>query len=108
MGVTRFLVRSWRWRRLWVIDLEVYSKLTTVFGLLTLARNRVGFYLSAVPFRKFLNTHNIIFDQSVYLEDNYLHMARQVTGAELRLPVPAIRDAELEKPYIILNNTCSG
>jgi ADP-heptose:LPS heptosyltransferase len=108
MGVTRFLLRSWGWRRLWVIDLEVYSKLTTVFALLTLARNRAGFYLSAVPFRKFLNTHNIIFDQSVYLEDNYLHMARQVTGAELRLPVSAVREAELEKPYIILNNTCSG
>jgi ADP-heptose:LPS heptosyltransferase len=108
IGVTRFLLRSWRWRRLWVIDLEVYSKLTTVFALLTLARNRAGFYLSAVPFRKFLNTHNIIFDQSVYLEDNYLHMARAVTGGDLRPPLPAIRHAELEKPYILLNNTCSG
>ena len=107
-GVSTFLLRSWRWRHLWVIDLEVYSKLTTVFALLTLARNRFGFYLSAVPFRKYLNTHNIIFDQSLFLEDNYLYMARQVTGSGLCLPVAVSRPAELDKPYIILNNTCSG
>ena len=107
-GVTGFLLRAWSWRRLWVIDLEVYSKLTTVLALLTLARNRVGFYLSYVPFRRFLNTHNITFDQSVYLEDNYRYMARQVTGGDLPIFVPVTRQAELEKPYIILNNTCSG
>jgi ADP-heptose:LPS heptosyltransferase len=106
--VARFLLRTWRWRRLWVIDLEVYSKLTTALALLTLARNRVGFYLSYVPFRRFLNTHNITFDQSVHLEDNYRYMARQLTGAAIPVFVPAARQAELEKPYILLNNTCSG
>ncbi len=107
-GVTGFLLRAWSWRRLWVIDLEVYSKLTTVLALLTLARNRVGFYLSYVPFRRFLNTHNITFDQSEFLEDNYRYMAREVTGGALPIFVPAARQAELEKPFIILNNTCSG
>jgi ADP-heptose:LPS heptosyltransferase len=108
MGVGRFLSRAWRWRRLWVIDLEVYSKLTTVLALLTLARNRFGFYLAYVPFRRFLNTHNITFNQSVFLEENYRYLARQVTGGELPIFVPAVRQGELEKPYIILNNTCSG
>jgi ADP-heptose:LPS heptosyltransferase len=107
-GVTRFLMKAWRWRRLWVIDLEVYSKLTTVLALLTAARNRFGFYLSYVPFRRFLNTHNIAFDQSSFLEDNYRYLAFQVTGSALPIFVPAARYAELEKPYIILNNTCSG
>ncbi|HXB32665.1 MAG TPA: glycosyltransferase family 9 protein [Puia sp.] len=107
-GVVRFLLRAWSWRQLWVIDLEVYSKLTTVLALLTMARNRVGFYLSYVPFRRFLNTHNITFDQSAYLEDNYRYLARQLTGHPLPVFVPVVRQAELEKPYIILNNTCSG
>ena len=107
-GVARFLMRTWGWRRLWVIDLEVYSKLTTVLALLTLARNRFGFYLSYVPFRRFLNTHNITFNQSVVLEENYRYLARQVTGSELPIFVAAVRQAELEKPYILLNNTCSG
>ena len=106
--VLRFLFRSWRWRRLWVIDLEVYSKLTTVFALMTLARNRFGFYLSPVPFRKYLNTHNIVFDPDAFLEDNYDKMARDVTGKKPPAPIPATRSSHLDKPYIIVNNTCSS
>jgi ADP-heptose:LPS heptosyltransferase len=113
--MARFLLRTWRWRGLWVVDLEVYSKLTTVLALLTLARNRYGFYLPPVPFRKYLNTHNIVFDQSAYLGDNYRTMATEMreevasggTGgiaASFSLP----REGERHKNYIILNNTCSG
>jgi ADP-heptose:LPS heptosyltransferase len=115
--MARFLLRSWRWRGLWVVDLEVYSKLTTVLALLTLARNRYGFYLTPVPFRKYLNTHNIVFDQSAYLGDNYRHMARETVGegdgiaeesGRIAAPFSMPREGEGDKPYIILNNTCSG
>jgi len=107
--LTRFLLRCWGWRRLWVIDLEVYSKLTTVLALLTGARNRLGFYLSLVPFRKYLNTHNIPFDQSACLSDNYYYMACQVTNAEsLVLPPPELRMDEYHRPLIFINNTCSS
>ncbi len=125
VGITRFLFRCWACRGLWVIDLEVYSKLTTVLALLTLARNRFGFYLPPVPFRKYLNTHNIPFDQSAYLGDNYLYMAAQVAGvsgvaAAGVVPAGSLAFADTAnevlsasvhsgpKPYIILNNTCSG
>jgi len=107
--LTGFFLRCWKWRRLWVIDLEVYSKLTTVLALLTGARNRLGFYLSPVPFRKYLNTHNIPFDVSACLADNYYYMACQATGAEsLVLPPPELRTDEYHRPYILINNTCSG
>jgi ADP-heptose:LPS heptosyltransferase len=120
--MARFLLRSWRWRGLWVVDLEVYSKLTTVLALLTLARNRYGFYLPPVPFRKYLNTHNIAFDQSAFLGDNYRYMAGEMGGAgwvevagrmgeergRMATPFSAPREGERDKPYIILNNTCSG
>jgi ADP-heptose:LPS heptosyltransferase len=106
--VFRFLLKSWRWRNLWVIDLEVYSKLTTVFALLTLARNRFGFYLSPVPFRKYLNTHNIVFNPDAFLEDNYEAMAQAVTGVPVPTPQPPPGQRRLDKPYIILNNTCSA
>jgi ADP-heptose:LPS heptosyltransferase len=105
----RFFFRTWTWRRLWVADLEVYSKLTTVLALLTLARNRFGFYLEPVTFRKNLNTHNIAFDQSAVLGSNYETMARALAGgAHLDLPGPPRRTDELNKPFVILNNTCSG
>ncbi|OQP63313.1 hypothetical protein A3860_25835 [Niastella vici] len=105
----KFIVRSWQLKKLWVADLEVYSKLTTVYALFTMARNRFGFHLRPVFFRKFLNTHNIPFKQSDCLEDNYYHMARVITnGEELPVVQPVVRTDEWQKPYIILNNTCSS
>ncbi|GGA99932.1 glycosyltransferase family 9 protein [Puia dinghuensis] len=107
--MVRFFARSWTWRSLWVVDLEVYSKLTTVLALLTLARNRFGFYLPPVPLRKYLNTHNIPFDRSTYLEANYTTMARSITGVpQLAMEAPPPRTGERYKPYILLNNTCSS
>jgi ADP-heptose:LPS heptosyltransferase len=75
-----------------------------------MASNRFGFHLRPVFFRKYLNTHNIPFKQSACLEDNYYHMAQVITGTEI-LPMaqePVAREEEWQKPYIILNNTCSS
>lgn len=55
------------WRNLGVdtvVDLEVYSRLTTVVSILTCARNRLGFYLESVFWRKPLYTHLIFFNRS--------------------------------------------
>ena len=109
LRLTRFLLRCWSWRRLWVIDLEVYSKLTTVLALLTGARNRMGFYLSPVPFRKYLNTHNVPFHISSCLSDNYYYMAcRALCADKLLLSPPSLRADEYHRPYIFVNNTCSS
>jgi len=40
-----------------VIDLEIHSRLTTVFALLTAARNRIGFFTHISFWRRHLNTH---------------------------------------------------
>ena len=106
----KYIAQSWRLKELWVADLEVYSKLTTVFALLTMARNRFGFYLRPVFFRKYFNTHNILFKQSVCLEDNYDRLAQAITNEEV-LPIvqqPVARENEWQRPYIIVNNTCSS
>lgn len=109
LTMTRFFAKSWRWRSLWVVDLEVYSKLTTVLALLTMADNRFGFYLPPVPFRKYLNTHHVPFDQGACLGRNYVTMARTVTrDASLEPSGPRPRGNDADKPFIALNNTCSG
>jgi len=46
-----------------VIDLEVYSRLSTVFTLLTCARNRLGFFLESAFWRRGLHTHLIFFNR---------------------------------------------
>ena len=109
LNALRFLYRLWRMKELWVVDMEVYSKLTTVYSLMTMARNRFGFYLQPVFFRRYLNTHNVLFDRSEYLEDSYWKMAEAVTGARLRpLMVAPVRRGEIHKPYVLINNTCSN
>jgi ADP-heptose:LPS heptosyltransferase len=45
-----------------VIDLEVHSRLTTVFSVLTVARNRIGFYLQDAFWRRHIYTHMIFFN----------------------------------------------
>jgi ADP-heptose:LPS heptosyltransferase len=45
-----------------VIDYEVYSRLSTIFSLLTCARNRIGFYRESVEARRNFSTHIIYFN----------------------------------------------
>lgn len=53
------------WRRVdTVVDLEVYSQLTTVFSLLTLARNRIGFYVASTYWRRNIQTHLVFFNRA--------------------------------------------
>ncbi len=104
----QYLFRSWRLKQLWIVDLEVYSKLTSVYALLTAARNRFGFFLSPVFFRKYLNTHNVPFNRKTYLEDNYNYMASVITKESYSFPadhLPIRKNAF--KPFIAINNTCS-
>jgi ADP-heptose:LPS heptosyltransferase len=45
-----------------IIDLEVHSKLTTVFSVLSAARNRIGFYEHEAFWRRRIYTHMIYFN----------------------------------------------
>lgn len=47
-----------------VIDFEVYSRLTTVMALFTLARNRISFYMESAFWRQDLATHLIFFNRA--------------------------------------------
>jgi ADP-heptose:LPS heptosyltransferase len=67
-GPLRFaasVLRAWR-RCLGVdtiVDLEVYSRLSTAFSALTCARNRLGFFLHEAFWRRGLHTHLIFFNR---------------------------------------------
>jgi ADP-heptose:LPS heptosyltransferase len=65
-----------------VIDLEVYSKLTTVFSVITAARNRIGFYLESIYWRKGLHTHLVFFNRFSGSYFFYDEIAR-LLGAEI-------------------------
>lgn len=107
------LWRSWRLRgTLWTADLEVYSKLTPLFCLWTCARNRFGFQLEVVRFRRNLNTHSVYFNRFVPIQQNYLQLAQAMGAAEttpLQLPGYTLPRPAPGQPYpfIAINNTCS-
>jgi ADP-heptose:LPS heptosyltransferase len=65
-----------------VIDLEVYSYLSTVLSLLTCARNRIGFFFEELGFRERLHTHRIFFQPGSPLYRHYDRMATLI-GAEI-------------------------
>lgn len=104
----QLFAKLWTNTNTWVIDLEVYSKLSTIFSLWTMARNRFGFYLNSVWFRINFNTHNIYFNEFVLLEDNYKRMA-EALGCTQHIPFqfPLPKNIAFKKTYIAINNTCS-
>lgn len=59
-----------------IIDLEVYSRLSTIFCLLTLARNRICFYLNSAYWRRGLATHLFYFDRTGSAPQHYAEIAR--------------------------------
>ncbi|HTO06901.1 MAG TPA: glycosyltransferase family 9 protein [Myxococcota bacterium] len=63
-STARVLARLVRRRVDTVVDLEVYSQLSTVFSLLTLARNRIGFYVESTYWRRNVLTHLVFFNRA--------------------------------------------
>lgn len=70
-----------------VIDLEVYSKLTTVLSLVVLARNRIGFFIHGTFWRKNLHTHLLFFNPFSGVYFFYDEIARRL-GAT----IPSMRE----------------
>lgn len=66
-GLPKLLISSFKalWRLFKVdtiVDLEVHSRLSTIFCLFTCARNRIGFYREDVRDRLYFATHTIFFN----------------------------------------------
>jgi ADP-heptose:LPS heptosyltransferase len=95
---------------LWTLDLEVYSKLTSVLSLWTMAANRFGFYFNEVVFRGNLNKHNIFFNPVIQVEENYKRMIHEL-GINFFEPffIPGFeqKNMALNQTHIAVNNTCS-
>jgi len=58
-----------------LIDLEIHSRLTTVFALLTAARNRIGFFTTISFWRRHLNTHLLFCNMTNGTYDFYDQLA---------------------------------
>jgi ADP-heptose:LPS heptosyltransferase len=96
-----------------IVDLEVYSQLTTVFSLLTLARNRIGFYVANTYWRRNILTHLVFFNRARGVFHFYSATARLLgappaTRAEVRTHLLAHCGGE-QAPgdYFVVGAGCS-
>jgi ADP-heptose:LPS heptosyltransferase len=103
------LWKSWRLKKRWIVDLEIYSVLTTIFSSWTCAINRFGFQLDKTNFRNYLNTHNVYFNQFIKVGINYHNLAAAIGVTEFykfTFPAEFTRN-EYRKDTVVINNTCS-
>jgi ADP-heptose:LPS heptosyltransferase len=63
-----------------VIDLEIYSYLSTVLSILTLARNRLGFFFEERGVRQKLHSHRILFNPASPLYSHYNRIAAMLNA----------------------------
>ncbi len=103
------LIKTWKLKKLWIMDLEVYSVLTTLFASWTFAINRFGFQLDKTHFRNYLNTHNIYFNQFNMVSTNYQNLAKAMGVTDIiEYVFPLIMEVNnFKKNTIFINNTCS-
>ena len=60
------------------IDLETYSYYSTILSLLSLARNRIGYYRKESNIRLGIYTHMMFYNTSIQISQSYLQMARLI------------------------------
>ena len=108
-STANFMVKALSMKKLWVVDLEVYSILTTILSAWTCAKNRFGFQLDKTNFRNYLNTHNTYFNQFVRVDINYKKLAESmgVKKIEQFLFPQKFTQANATRNYVVINNTCS-
>ena len=84
-----------------IIDLEIYSRLTTIFSALTLARNRIGFYLDVAFWREGITSHLFYFNRSTSMPLYYEQIARS-------LDAPILSMAEARAHFLATNKFSRG
>lgn len=70
------LLRLWRLRPELFIDLEAYSKFSSLIATLSCARNRLGLFLDTTLFRQRLYTHFVYLNRFQRITDVYQAVAR--------------------------------
>ncbi|HVW21308.1 MAG TPA: hypothetical protein VHC86_08840 [Opitutaceae bacterium] len=74
-----------------LVDLEVHSRLTTVFSLLTCARNRLGFYTGESFWRRRLSTHLLFANVA-----NGIHQSYDQIAGLFGAPIPPAAECQAQ------------
>jgi ADP-heptose:LPS heptosyltransferase len=91
------LIRLWRLRPQFYIDLEVYSYYSSMMATLSCARNRIGFYRLSSGLKKGLFTHLVFFNTAVPVQSLYLQLGRVAGCTKPGSPAPLLSVAPKDK-----------
>jgi len=102
------IIKLWTYRIRLYFDLEVYSAFSTIVALLSLSRNRYGFYKDTTLFRIGLNTHLVYFNESKPISRTYLQLVKACGIKVMDYKIERIKLKETDrqelKNWMQLNN----
>ncbi len=76
LSTCRVIIQMMRKRADTFINLEVYSYFTTFLSLLSLSRNRYGYYRKSTAFRKGIDTHHVYFNTKKSIREVYAEVMK--------------------------------
>jgi len=96
-----------------IVDLEVHSRLTTVFTTLTMARNRISYWLEDIFWRRGLASHLVFFNGSsgsFYFYDRLgeLFGSGVASRDECRDALLSACDIGVANPFVERDRVCVG
>lgn len=92
------------------IDLEIYSNFSTLVGVFSFAKNRIGFYLRSSSFKMGIYTHMMFFNSTLPISEVYYQLFRlfkkEIPKPKL-YPLKSNSNLSLPNKYIVINPNAS-
>ena len=119
-SIWSLLWKMWRRKPELYIDLEVYSNFSSLITTMSMAKNRIGFYLRSTHYRLGTYTHMMFFNNVLPISSIYLQVARLLNCNEYIADLYPLQSSHTtytdtliqiglkgEKPFVAINPNAS-
>lgn len=93
------------------IDLEIYSNISTLVGIGSLSKNRIGYYTKSESFNLGIYTHSLFFNTTKPISEVYFQIVRLFHQEAIKPEIYNLsnhKEKELfSNPYIVINPNAS-
>lgn len=92
------------------IDLEIYSNFSTIVGVLSLSKNRIGYYLRSSSFKMGIHTHMMFFNSTLPISEVYFQLFRLFNKDILKPNLYHLQSKAsiiLPEKYVVINPNAS-
>ena len=92
------------------IDLEIYSNFSTLVGVFSLSKNRIGYYLRSSSFKMGIYTHMMFFNSTLPISEVYFQLFRLFKKDFQKpnlYPLKSTSSIALPSKYVVINPNAS-